>query len=198
LAGVLDLRLRDPGVPGPAVGGRHPQKLLDDGGFVVGAVVGRSSVYTCRVGDGSHAHARVQIEAVGLVSAALEEAGLSQMAFGMRITPTLEAVFDLFDCGPAVETLSPYPDSLVLVEGAVAGGDPGDEDHIEAVQCHLLPIDEVTIADAQWRPSSWRYGATEAVRTTPDAPVQGLPGSPGWIVFASNGGTERYAVDLTP
>jgi hypothetical protein len=97
----------------------NPQKLVEDGGFVVGAIVGRSSVYTCRVGDGSYAHSLAQTEAVGLVSAALEEAGRSQIAFGMRITPALEAVFDLFDCGPAVETLSPYPDSMVLVEGAV-------------------------------------------------------------------------------
>jgi cell wall assembly regulator SMI1 len=241
----------------------NPRKLLEDGGFVVGAVVGRSSVFTCRVGDGSPAHSRAQTDAVGLVWAALEEVGRGQVAFGIRVTPALEAVFDLFDCGAAMETLSPYPDSMVLVEGAVpepwrrlpmpvpevtaaptadparlerllrgrlpgaigatdaeiataearlgvalpdelatlyrvAGGGLEEDGHAEAVRCRLLSIDELTIADAEWQPSSWRYGATEAVRTPPDAAVQGLPGSPGWMVFAGNGGRERFAVDLTP
>lgn len=38
----------------------------------------------------------------------------------------------------------------------------------------------------------------EAVVTSPDAAVQGLVGSPGWIVFGDNGGGDRIAVDLTP
>jgi hypothetical protein len=38
----------------------------------------------------------------------------------------------------------------------------------------------------------------EAVVTRPDAAVQDLVGSPGWIVFGDNGGGDCFAVDLTP
>jgi hypothetical protein len=38
----------------------------------------------------------------------------------------------------------------------------------------------------------------EAVITPTDAAVQGVVGSPGWIVFGDNGGGDRIAVDLTP
>lgn len=38
----------------------------------------------------------------------------------------------------------------------------------------------------------------DAVDIRPDAAVQGLVGSPGWIVFGDNGGGDRLAVDLTP
>ncbi|MFI6663079.1 SMI1/KNR4 family protein [Streptomyces sp. NPDC050523] len=38
----------------------------------------------------------------------------------------------------------------------------------------------------------------EAVVTPPDARVQGVVGSPGWIAFGDNGGGDRLAVDLTP
>jgi cell wall assembly regulator SMI1 len=68
----------------------------------------------------------------------------------------------------------------------------------EAVACHLLPLDELYIADAQSRPCPWKFAAMEAVVTPPDAAVQGLVGSPGWIAFGDNGGGDRIAVDLTP
>jgi len=51
---------------------------------------------------------------------------------------------------------------------------------------------------ASARPCPWRFAATEAVITAPDAPVQGLVGSPDWIAFGRNGGGDRFAVDLTP
>jgi hypothetical protein len=54
------------------------------------------------------------------------------------------------------------------------------------------------IADAPSRPSPWKFAAMNAVVTPPDAAVQGLVGSPGWIVFGDNGGGDRIAVDLTP
>lgn len=38
----------------------------------------------------------------------------------------------------------------------------------------------------------------EAVITPPDAAVQGLVGSPGWIAFGDNGYGDRLAIDLTP
>ncbi|MDI3386829.1 SMI1/KNR4 family protein [Streptomyces sp. B-S-A8] len=68
----------------------------------------------------------------------------------------------------------------------------------EAVGCELFPLDEVYVADAASRPTLWQFGAKEAVVTTADDAVQGLVGSPGWIVFGDNGGGDRIAVDLTP
>jgi cell wall assembly regulator SMI1 len=68
----------------------------------------------------------------------------------------------------------------------------------EAVGCELLPLEEVYVADPETRPTMWRFAAMDAVVTPPDAEVQGLVGSPGWIVFGDNGGGDRIAVDLTP
>ncbi|MEU6351529.1 SMI1/KNR4 family protein [Streptomyces sp. NPDC047072] len=68
----------------------------------------------------------------------------------------------------------------------------------EAVGCELFPLDRLYIADAPSRPSLWQFAAMEAVVTPPDAAVQGVVGSPGWIVFGDNGGGDRIAVDLTP
>ncbi|MGC5022222.1 SMI1/KNR4 family protein [Micromonospora sp. DT47] len=69
---------------------------------------------------------------------------------------------------------------------------------VHAVGCELFPLDELYIADAPSRPCPWRFAATEAVVTPPDAAVQGVVGSPGWIAFGDNGGGDRIAVDLTP
>ncbi|MEU0600997.1 SMI1/KNR4 family protein [Streptomyces sp. NPDC006393] len=68
----------------------------------------------------------------------------------------------------------------------------------DAVGCELFPLDDLYIADAASRRCPWRFAAKEAVVTPPDAAVQGLVGSPGWIVFGDNGGGDRIAVDLTP
>lgn len=78
----------------------------------------------------------------------------------------------------------------------------GDYDKAEpvyaAVGCELLPLDRVYVADTSSRRSSWQFAAMEVAVTPPDAAVQGLVGSPGWIVFGDNGGGDRLAVDLTP
>ena len=68
----------------------------------------------------------------------------------------------------------------------------------DAVGCEPFPLDELHIADAPSRPCPWRFAATKAVVTPPGAAVQGVVGSPGWIVFGHNGGGDRVAVDLTP
>ncbi|MDT0400652.1 MULTISPECIES: SMI1/KNR4 family protein [Streptomyces] len=68
----------------------------------------------------------------------------------------------------------------------------------DAVGCELFPLDGLYIADARSRPAPWRFAATDAAVTAPDAAVQGLVGSPGWIAFGDNGGGDRLAVDLTP
>lgn len=68
----------------------------------------------------------------------------------------------------------------------------------DAVGCELFSLDGLYIADAPSRPCPWRFAAMEAVVTAPDAVVQGVVGSPGWIVFGDTGGGDRIAVDLTP
>ncbi|MBH5338724.1 SMI1/KNR4 family protein [Streptomyces pactum] len=77
----------------------------------------------------------------------------------------------------------------------------GDDDAAarvtEAVGYELLPLRDLYRVDGAARHSRWEFSAKRAVITPPDAAVQGLAGSPGWIVFAGNGGDE-LAVDLTP
>ncbi|MET8170406.1 SMI1/KNR4 family protein [Streptomyces sp. NPDC005329] len=67
-----------------------------------------------------------------------------------------------------------------------------------AVGCELFDLDALYIADASSRHCRWEFAAMEAVDTPPDAAVQGLVGSPGWIAFGDTGGGDRLAVDLTP
>ncbi|MPY60952.1 SMI1/KNR4 family protein [Streptomyces spongiae] len=97
------------------------------------------------------------------------------------------------------------PDELkVLYRVTRARWEDWGEDHtvadrvFSAVGCELFPLDDLYIADAPSRPCPWRFAAMEAVVTPPDAAVQGLVGSPGWIAFGDNGGGDRIAVDLTP
>ncbi|MFE2291125.1 SMI1/KNR4 family protein [Streptomyces sp. NPDC059452] len=79
------------------------------------------------------------------------------------------------------------------------GGDYEAAERVwEAVGCDLLDLDDLYVADAPSRYCPWEFAATEAVVTPPDAPVQGLVGSPGWIVFGDNGGGDLLTVDLTP
>jgi cell wall assembly regulator SMI1 len=98
-----------------------------------------------------------------------------------------------------------FPDELKALYRVVRGrwedwaGDPETGDAVyDAVGCELLPLDDVYVADAASRAAPWRFAACEAAVTPPDAAVQHLVGSPGWIVFGDNGGGDRLAVDLTP
>ncbi|MFD7630620.1 SMI1/KNR4 family protein [Streptomyces sp. NPDC059851] len=82
-------------------------------------------------------------------------------------------------------------------------GEDREDDHeawesaSAAVGYEVSALHELYAIDPAVRHSRWELGATKGVATPPDAPVQGLAGSPGWIVFGSNGGDE-IAVDLTP
>ncbi|MFF4645958.1 SMI1/KNR4 family protein [Streptomyces sp. NPDC001389] len=67
----------------------------------------------------------------------------------------------------------------------------------DAVGCELGGLDDLYAVEAARRHLGWDHGATRAAVTAPDAAVQGLAGSPGWIGFGGNGGDE-FAVDLTP
>ncbi|MEU3726577.1 SMI1/KNR4 family protein [Streptomyces sp. NPDC031705] len=74
----------------------------------------------------------------------------------------------------------------------------GHESASEALGCELFPLDELYVADARSRPCGWEFAAATAVITPPDAAVQGLVGSPGWIAFGDNGYGDVLAIDLTP
>lgn len=95
------------------------------------------------------------------------------------------------------------PEELKVLYRVTRGPDWSDdyaaaERVVEAVGCGVFSLDELYIADAPSRPCPWEFAATAAVVTPPDAVVQGLVGSHGWIVFGDNGGGDRLAVDLTP
>jgi cell wall assembly regulator SMI1 len=95
----------------------------------------------------------------------------------------------------------PLPSELRALYQVVRGRYEDWDDHrqpYDAVGCELLPLGEVYVADAASRDVPWEFGAMEAVETRPEDAVQGLVGSPGWIVFGDNGGGDRIAVDLTP
>ncbi|MGW2695947.1 SMI1/KNR4 family protein [Streptomyces sp. NPDC001296] len=97
------------------------------------------------------------------------------------------------------------PDELKVLYGVTRAkwedfrdDDEGWERIGDAFGFEPLSPDELSVADASSRPSLWQFGAMEAVVTPPDAVIQGLVGSPGWIVFGDTGGGDRIAVDLTP
>jgi hypothetical protein len=91
------------------------------------------------------------------------------------------------------------PDELkVLYRVTRAPRADGGDDHAaaehayETVGCDLFPLDELNIAAASTRPCPWQFTATEAVITPPEAAVQGLVGSPGWIAFGDNEAGDRF------
>lgn len=99
----------------------------------------------------------------------------------------------------------PLPDELkVLYRVTRAHWEDWGDDYEAATRRALgrvgfpFPLGELYIATAATRWIPWLYAATEAVVTAPSAAVQGLVGSPGWIVFGDNGGGDRLAIDLTP
>ncbi|MFI6639087.1 SMI1/KNR4 family protein [Streptomyces sp. NPDC050504] len=95
----------------------------------------------------------------------------------------------------------PLPAELRALYQVVRGRHEDWDDYQEpydAVGCELFPLGEVYVADAASRHVLWKFGAMEAVETGPEDAVQGLVGSPGWIVFGDNGGGDRIAIDLTP
>ncbi|MFE4451248.1 SMI1/KNR4 family protein [Streptomyces sp. NPDC056796] len=67
----------------------------------------------------------------------------------------------------------------------------------EAIGCEASGLEHLRSVDGTVRHLGWDPGAKRAVSGGPDAAVQSLAGSPGWITFGSNGGDE-FAVDLTP
>nr|WP_317852510.1 SMI1/KNR4 family protein [Streptomyces venezuelae] len=91
---------------------------------------------------------------------------------------------------------------LYRVTRVDAGDDFGDDFEEaelagEAVGCELSGLEHLYAVDGAVRYPGWDVSSTQAACTEPDAAVQGLAGSPGWICFGTNGGDE-FAVDLTP
>lgn len=68
----------------------------------------------------------------------------------------------------------------------------------DALGFELNSLDGLVIADRSRSSFRWEHAATEACVTSPDAAVQDLVGSPGWIVIGDTGGGDLVVVDLTP
>ncbi|WLW54224.1 SMI1/KNR4 family protein [Streptomyces sp. YU58] len=99
----------------------------------------------------------------------------------------------------------PLPEELkALYRVTRARWEDWEDDYDKAVEVsdamgfELFSLDDLHRADPSTRWTPWEFAAMEAVVTPPDAAVQGLVGSPGWIAFGGNGGGDRLAIDLTP
>nr|WP_128808019.1 SMI1/KNR4 family protein [Streptomyces sp. Termitarium-T10T-6] len=116
------------------------------------------------------------------IGATEEEIAAAEVRLGVRLPEELKALYRVTRA-----RWEDWGDDYEAAEGVFA-----------AVRCELSSVDELYIAEASTRHCRWEFAAMEAVETPPDAEVQGLVGSPGWIVFAENGGGDQLAVDLTP
>ncbi|WP_380283786.1 SMI1/KNR4 family protein [Kitasatospora purpeofusca] len=121
------------------------------------------------------------------VGATEEEIAAAEERLGVALPEELKALYRVTRVCPA------GPEGSGDREADFAEEEAADS----AVGCELLSPEWLFTADSIRRPCPWRFAATTAVVTPPDAAVQGLVGSPGWIAFGSNGG-DTYAVDLTP
>ena len=98
----------------------------------------------------------------------------------------------------------PFPEELkALYRVTRARWEDWSDDHesaerlCAAVGCYPLPLDQLYMATAATRPLQWMFASKEVAYTSPSGAVQALVGSPGWLVFASDGGGQ-VAIDLTP
>ncbi|MFD8289503.1 SMI1/KNR4 family protein [Streptomyces lavendulae] len=117
----------------------------------------------------------------GAVGATEEEIAAAEARLGVTLSDEIKVLY-------RVTRVYGNDDEFDLDEADRAG---------EAVGCELSGLEHLYSVDAAVRHPGWDHGATHAVSTGPDAAVQGLAGSPGWIGFGTNGGDE-FAVDLTP
>ncbi|MFI5642156.1 SMI1/KNR4 family protein [Streptomyces goshikiensis] len=117
----------------------------------------------------------------GAVGATEEEIAAAEARLGVTLSDELKVLY-------RVTRVYGGDDEFDLDEADRAG---------EAVGCELSGLAHLYGVDAAVRHPGWDLGATHALGAAPDAAVQDLAGSPGWIGFGSNGGDE-FAVDLTP
>ncbi|GAA3499149.1 SMI1/KNR4 family protein [Streptomyces prasinosporus] len=135
-----------------------------------------------RSADPAALERRLREQLPGAVGADDEEIAAAEARLGLALPDELKALY-----------------RVVRGRGEDWERDPRAGDAVyDAVGCELFPLDGLYVADTTSRPAPWRFAACEAVVTPPGAAVQGLVGSPGWIVFGDNGGGDRVAVDLTP
>ncbi|MDH6120253.1 cell wall assembly regulator SMI1 [Kitasatospora sp. GAS204A] len=79
------------------------------------------------------------------------------------------------------------------------GDDYEVAEHVfDVVGFELASLDHLAVADVSNRSFYWGHAALEVAVTPPDDAVQGLVGSPGWIVIGGTGYGDQVAVDLTP
>ncbi|PVC83040.1 SMI1/KNR4 family protein [Streptomyces sp. CS131] len=116
------------------------------------------------------------------IGATEEEIAAAEARLGVRLPEELKALYRVTRA-----RWEDWGDDYEAADGVFA-----------AVRCELSSVDELYIAEASTRRCRWEFAAMKAVETPPGAEVQGLVGSPGWIVFAENGGGDQLAVDLTP
>ncbi|WP_405551770.1 SMI1/KNR4 family protein [Streptomyces sp. NBC_01171] len=136
----------------------------------------------------------------GAVPAPSADAGLLQRTLRERLPDAVGASEEAIAAAEARLGV-PLPAELRALYRIVRGRYEDWDDYrdpYDTIGCELLPLDDVYVADAASRHVLWQFGAMEAVETGPEDAVQGLVGSPGWIVFGDNGGGDRIAVDLTP
>lgn len=170
----------------PAVGGPHPGSLL----LVDGAV--------------AEPWRRMPDKVPGVAPAPSVDLSLLEQTLRERLPDAVGATEAEIAAAEARLGV-PLPEELKVLFRVTRARweDWGDDDEApereaKAVGCELLPLDHVYIADSQSRPTSWTSAAMAAVVTPPDAAVQGVVGSPGWIAFGDTGGGDRLVVDLTP
>lgn len=119
----------------------------------------------------------------GATGATDEEIAACERRLGVSLPEDLKALYRVASGRPG--DWGTFDDSVRL------WGTPPDE--------FLFKLDSLYVADPSTRNfGSWDHQAQQAIVTPPGARVQGLVGSPGWIVFAHDGSGERKAVDLTP
>lgn len=119
----------------------------------------------------------------GATGATGEEIAACERRLGVSLPDDLKALYRV--ASGRREDWGTFGDSVRLWESA-----PNE---------FLFPLDSLYVADPATRAfGDWDLRAQEAVITPPGARVQGLAGSPGWIVFAHDGSGEMTAVDLTP
>ncbi len=114
----------------------------------------------------------------GVVGATEAEIAATEARLGVTLSDELKALYRV--------TRVDWADDF---EAAVRAG--------RAVGCELSGLEDLEGVDAAARHPGWGSGAAHAAGTSPDAAVQDLAGSPGWIRFGGNGGDD-FAVDLTP
>jgi len=129
------------------------------------------------------------------VGATDEEIAVAEARIGMPLPAELRALYRVIGRPVAVEYN--YDDDEDDEDDG-GYGSWGDAIGMVAKEA-LCSIDGVRVLGGSTRPfPGWPAGAMEAAVTPVGSAVQQLAGSPGWIQFADDHGSCRYAIDLSP